>query len=262
MRPRMPTAGMISRVNALTLLLVIIIATGGLAAKQTDKTLLPVAALQLPPDQGTIPVELKCGNAELAAPNEIDKISCVIRNNTKKPISAAAVLISLTVEQAGRLTLDTSYLTVDASVHPDMRAERDKSLIWPGRESTIRDTATAYESDVLIKRVRAQIDYVEFDDHTALGPNKAGSRVLADTRAGAARYKDWLQKKFRESDKSRDAIASILETEPSPEELGLENDYQQHGVYFYQDFAKKLHKTKGAEGVLKLLGQTNSSVKK
>lgn len=230
------------------------------ASASQNPTEITVEALQLAASDGVIPVELRCENARLPTPNEIDDRHCVIRNNTKPPINAVTLGVSVSVEQFGRILPDTGYLTTDAHIHPDLHAERTSYLLLPGRETTIRDIQTTFSEGAVVKGMTVWIDYVEFEDQTPLGPNRVGSRVVAETRSGAEKYKKWLTQKFKERGKSKDSVAYILEMEPSTEELGLGDGYEEQGVHFYQDFARKIHKTKGAEGVVKLLESTDPHI--
>jgi hypothetical protein len=69
---------------------------------------IPVVTDQLGLVDGVIPVELKCENAELSAPNVLENLSCVIKNNTNKPISAGAVYTSIIPEKDGIRSVSSS----------------------------------------------------------------------------------------------------------------------------------------------------------
>ena len=228
------------------------------AARSDDKQM-PVATKQLPPDNGLTAVELKCGNAELPAPNTIQKVRCGIKNNTNKFISAVTVVVSMDIEKEGITSSDASFLTAETLVHPDMRRN---NLIPPGGEKLVRDFPTSYEEDVVIRGVTAWIDYVEFEDNTTLGLNKAGSRIVTDIRAGAAKYKDWLGKKFTQRGASINAINSLLETPLAPEEMGIQNGDQEQGAMIYRNYARKTYSAEGAEGLVKRLKLASTSVNK
>lgn len=228
--------------------------------QQFEKSL-RVVTDQLQPDNGVIPVELRCEEAELSAPNALEKLSCVIKNNTNKYIAAATINISFHTEKEGKQSLDSSYLTIETFGHPDFREEHRDNLIPPSGERPFQDLPTSYDN-ALIKGVTVRIDYIEFaDSNTRLGPNRAGSRIIANIREGAEKYKNWLVKKYNESGKSIDSITPLLEVnQPLPAELGIQNGDQQQGVIFYRNYARKTFKTKGAKGLSKRLNQPSTSI--
>lgn len=255
----------ISGIGLALLISAVVIATTGLkagskqATVQTEGLQLPIVARQLPSGKGVIPVELRCGNAELSAPNAIEKLPCVIKNNTDKYISAATVTISITLEEKGRTYSGSSFLTFDTFIHPDFREEHKNNLIAPKEEYSLQSLSESYD-DAIVKGVIAQVDYVEFADNTALGSNQAGSRIIANIRAGAAKYRDWLVEKYNRSGKSMNAIAPLLEKDqPLAEELGIQNGDQQQGAIIYRNFARKTYEAKGTEGLSKYLKQTSTS---
>jgi hypothetical protein len=228
-------------------------------ARQFERSM-PVVTDQLQQDNGVIPVELRCENAELSAPNALEKLSCVIRNNTNKYIAAATINISLRTEKEGKETLDSSYLTIETFGHPDFRQEHQDNLIPPGGEFPFQDAPTSYDN-IVIKGVTVRIDYIEFaDSATRLGLNRAGSRIIANIREGAEKYKNWLVKKYNESGKSINAIAPLLEKDqPIPAELDIQNGDQQQGVIFYRNYALKTFKIKGADELSKRLNQPRTA---
>jgi hypothetical protein len=208
-----------------------------------------------------IPVELRCEDAEMSAPNALEKLSCVIKNNTNKYIAAAAVNISFLTEREEKLSLDSSYLTIETFGHPDFREEHKDNLISPGGERSFQDLPTNYDNAV-IKGVTVRIDYIEFaDSATTLGPNRAGSRIISNIREGAEKYKNWLVQKYNESGKSINSIIKLLEkNQPIPAELEIQNGDQQQGVIFYRNYARKTFETKGANGLSKRLSQPSTSI--
>lgn len=226
-------------------------------ASPQGKTFVPVDAHQLDVVDGVIPVELKCGSAELSAPNALEIIPCIIRNNTSKPISAGAISTSIILEKDGLRNVDSSYGTFDTFLHPDFRKDHKNNLILPGREYPYRDLPSSYDNGIVIKSVTVKIDYIEFADRTALGLNKAGSRIITDTRSGAAKYKTWLAKKYDQANRSVAAILPLLEkSQALPEELNFETATAESGARMYRNFARRTYESKGSEGlVTQLKGQ-------
>lgn len=244
------------------------ISTTGLKKETTPSTnqrayvQLPVTVNQLPQEGGMVPVELRCENAELLAPNRIEKKPCLVRNHTNKFISALTVAITIIIEKQGETSSDTSFLTIETFVHPDVRADRRDNLIPPGGELPVRDLPTSYDEEITIKGMAVRIDYVEFNDNSALGANKAGSRIIASIRAGAVKYKESLLKKMRQSGNSIEGIIPLLENEPPAEELEIQNGDEEQGVILYRNYARKIYKAKGPEGLSKFLKLAGSSMNK
>ncbi|HEX8846043.1 MAG TPA: hypothetical protein VF791_15435 [Pyrinomonadaceae bacterium] len=246
----------------------IVISTAVLRARsdQTTQQLgdsrIPIVTNQLPSESGVIPVELKCEDAELSAPNALKKLSCVIKNNTDKHIAAAAMNISITLEKEGQTSIDSSFLTIETLVHPDFRSEYRNNLIPPKGERPFQDLPTNY-GDAVIKGVTIRVDYVEFTDNSTAGLNQAGLRIITNIREGAVKYKEWLIRKYNQSGNSINAIVPLLEKDqPIPHDLDIRNGDQQQGVIFYRNYARKTYKTKGAEGLIKHLKQPSTSVNK
>lgn len=230
--------------------------------RQVGDSQIPVVTHQLSAENGIIPVELRCENAELSAPSALKKLSCVIKNNTNKYIAAASINISITIEKEGKTSTDSSFLTIDTFVHPDFRSEHENNFIPPKGERPFQDLPTSYDN-ALIKGVEIGVDYVEFAGNSTAGPDRSGSRIINNIREGAAKYKQWLIQKYNQNGKSINAIAPLLEKDqPIPYESGIQNGDQQQGAKFYRDYARKTYKTKGAEGLIKHFKQTSTSVNK
>jgi len=227
---------------------------GNQESQRSERIQVPVTANQLAAEKNIIPVELRCESAQLLKQDTIEKIPCFVVNNTNKYITAATINSSIIVEAGGEISGDSDFLSLDPLGHPDFRDERRGYLIAPGGEIPIPFLATSYDGGV-IKGVLVQVDYVEFADKTMLGPNHAGSRIIADIRDGAAKYKDWLTKKYNRSGKSMSAITPLLEKDqPLPQEMESLNSHQQEGAIIYRNYARKTFETKGAEGLIKHLG--------
>jgi hypothetical protein len=208
---------------------------------------------QLPPDNGVVPVQIKCDNVTLLAPNAADTFTCTLKNNTHKFINAATLVFSYTIEQGGRESFDSSFTTVDSAVHPDIRAARTQSFGAPAGELPVQELRTSYE-EAVIKGVHVAIDYIEFTDNSTLGPNHAGAQTIAGMRAGAAKYKAWLVRVFKQSGGLVGPVVAQCESQPMPEQqIGLKGDDEQQGAIIYRNFTLRTYRTKGAEAVEKAL---------
>lgn len=223
--------------------------------KHTGSSELEITVEQLPAENGLTPAGLRCGTAQLSSPNTIEGTTCVVRNNTDKRVSAVTLAYSVVTEKDGKETSDISYLTIDTFIHPDLRADRRDRHIPPHGELPIRDISTTYE-DAVVKGMKAWIDYVEFEDRDTAGPNKGGSQIVRDIRAGAGRYKEWLARQVGLGERSSGALARLVEKNPSSEELGTKNGNEEQGVTFYKDYARKIVKDKGAAALVERLRST------
>lgn len=233
--------------------------TQGTKTSVPQRTYLPIKAKQVRSDDGTLPVSLRCDDAELSAPNEIEKVSCVIVNNTNKRISAAGVVFTVIVEQDGETSPDSSLLTIETFIHPDLREDKQNNLIPPGGEGSVRPLPVSYD-DAVIRGVSMEVDYVEFEDKSTFGPDKVGSRVITNIRAGAAMYKNWLVGKYRQNGQSVESLVRILDRQPMPEEeIGIKNDDQRQGAIIYRNHTRSTYESKGPGSLVKHLRQSDPS---
>ena len=220
------------------------------AATQTGAILLPVSVQNLS-EAGTSSVELHCENARLSTPNHIEKLSCVLKNNTDRPIVAGTLVIKITVEQRGTIETISSYDSFDTLIHPDLHRERGPNFIAPQEDYVIDQLPTGY-GDGVVKQISESIDYIEFTSGQPVGPNVAGSRIINNVREGAAKYRDWLIREFRRNGMS---AARILETlslgdveEPA---LDLRNSDQKTGANLFRKFLLRTYASKGEAELLK-----------
>src|SRR6266487_2498578 len=103
---------------------------------------------QLSAKDGVIPVEIRCGQARLTAPNRLEEFQCTLKNNTNAKITAANVIYSIVLEQNGSLTKDTVSSTVEALVHTDFKGT--SKLIGPNDESAVGPPGPiSYENSVI-----------------------------------------------------------------------------------------------------------------
>lgn len=216
-----------------------------------------VEAVQLDQIGSNVPVELKCGSSvPLKAPNELDGLTCIIKNNTTKRIKAGSVSVIFELEQEGRKEGVSSYDTFDTFLHPDFREDRRDNLIRPGGEYPLRQLPASFDN-ALIRGIRLQIDFIEFEDNTSVGPNRKGSQIIADVRSGAAKAKTWLVRKFNESGKSIEPVVPLLAVNQSLplDELGIANESEQSGARLYLGYALRTYREKGAEALTRHLNK-------
>ncbi|MFZ0747836.1 MAG: hypothetical protein WAM70_00655, partial [Pyrinomonadaceae bacterium] len=163
---------------------------------------------QLEARNGLIPVKLECENAHLASPDRLDNFSCLLRNNTNKAILAGSVSYSVVVESSGKVVGDAHFQTFDTVIHPDFY-DASKS-IQPAAARDIGPPGPMFYANSVIKELKIEIEYIEFDDKTTLGAPEKGSEIT-DIREGAARYRDWLFQRYRGSGRSAETIIAILQ---------------------------------------------------
>lgn len=205
----------------------------------------PVLVSQLAVENGVIPVELRCDKARLTAPDTLERVPCVVKNNTNKNIRALATQFTVVVDYTGKESPDTGFLTLETSLHPDLNKAHMHKLIMAGQEQALEPSPATYDRGV-IKRVELKMDYVEFDDNSTLGPDKNGSKLIALGRQGAAKYKEWLVQKYTDSGKSIDAIASLINAKDMPGELDFKDINQSMGARQYRAHLREIYATNGA----------------
>lgn len=215
---------------------------------------IPVMIRQLPLENGVVPVEIKCQNAHLAAANTLEAVPCVIRNNTTKNVRALATAFITVVDFNGKESPDIGFLTLETFLHPDFDRMHMHKPIPPGGERALEPIGASYDNG-LIKRVEFKMDYVEFEDNTTIGPNESGSRIIGLSRDGAVKYKEWLIKKYMESGKSVEAIASLLQSRELPSELGLTDINQRLGAKQYRNHLRDMSMTDGTAPLAEYLNR-------
>jgi hypothetical protein len=178
-------------------------------AQQAGPIVLPVSVQNLSTETGISQVTLRCENARLSAPNRIEKLSCVLKNNTDRPLVAGTIVQKVMVEQKGVIETISGYHNFDSLLHSDVHRERDPNFIPPQGEYVIDQLPTSY-GEAVVKEISESIDYVEFAKGPPIGPNVAGSRMINDVRQGAAKYKAWLVREFHRNGMSAYAILQTL----------------------------------------------------
>ena len=218
------------------------------------KRSLPVEARQLDPVGGVLPVEVRCDDAKLSGTGKIDEASCVVKNNTFAAMVAGTLKVSITLEQDGNINLISGYETFDTFLHPDFRVDHNSNQIQPGMVYRF-DLMPANYGDAIVKKIEAEVDYIEFENKSSVGPNHVGARTINDIREGAVKYKTWLARKYNEKGGSADSIGELLDkdTDSLSGEIGLLNGDQGSGASMYRNFARRTYQAKGPGGLTKHL---------
>ena len=210
-----------------------------------------VQVLQLPPEDGIIPVEIRRAKAHFNSPNEIEDFTLVIKNNIDKNISAISVRITITAESEGEKFVKTNFLSFDYFIHQDIvSANKIKPFLAKDVE-VLESASMTFSHTSVIKAIAVKIDYVEFSDGMSLEVNKDGGHIIRQMRIGAAKYKAWLTEKYRQSGRSITSIISSLDDSSPSTDLKLGSDYQNHGARAYQKYLKDIYIGSGADAVMK-----------
>jgi hypothetical protein len=213
-----------------------------------------VEVTQLPMENDSIPVEINRAKAHFKSPSEIDEIIAVVKNNTDKTILATSLQITITTETDGVRSTKISFLTTDSFIHQDIqRANKIKPFLAKDVQ-VLESAATTYPIGTLIRNVAVKLDYVEFSDGTTAGPDKDGSRIIGQTRSGAAKYKAWLEQQYVNGGRSTSAVLSAVDANDFPSGLEL-SGYQTHGAIAYKQYLRDAYKLQGADEMMKNFGK-------
>ena len=216
---------------------------------------IPVNVTQLPAEKGIIPVELKCESAELASANRLEKLSCTAINNTSKSISALVADYDISLKDNGKSDLFSGAITVEMLLHPSFYERRKHTFIQPSEETPINLMPTTFEESSVIEEMTLQINYVEFEDGSAIGRGTNGEKIIRQIRQGIVIYRDWLIKKYTEGGKSETSIVGLIENSQSisKENLGDLTPKQLEGAKILQKFIRRIYSSEGIEGLKAIL---------
>jgi hypothetical protein len=214
-------------------------------AQNTAKNLTPIEVTQLPANDGVIPVTLQCQTVAFPNSPEMKALRCVVTNNANALISAVSLAYGITYEANGQESTDDGFMTLDSLIHPDFHDSNFSKFVQPGSECVIQRGGPVEQANNYAKHIKVRIDYVEFENGTSLGPNTKGSRLIAQIRGGAAKYKEWLKGKYLNNGKSVSAIASLLETSSTATELKLDDNMMIVGAEAYRKKAREVLNIRG-----------------
>jgi hypothetical protein len=220
-------------------------------ANQTQAGLqLPITTKQLQPEND-VNVELLCGTASVTPPNILNGFQCTLKNNTPKSITAANIIYSTVLEEAGQQTRDSRNQILITNFHADFY-EKEKNIM-PAESISVGPAGVFTYHNAVVKGVEVYIDYVEFEDNTSMGPDEEGSQIINDFRAGAAKYKSWLARESKQ--KSIETIIQSVQRDEGLElpEIGLNNISQKEGARRYGIGLRKLYKKGGPTEVQRYL---------
>jgi hypothetical protein len=209
-------------------------------------------ARQLMPENGVIPVELQDLRLELISPHTIKETRLNYVNHTRKSITALGLTFEIHILDAGgieRVIGDT--LAIDPILTADLHKGKP---IGPDEKHEVLNLDADFPQGVKITGEVVSIDYVEFDDHTTLGPNKHTSATINANREGAAKYKAWIRSEYQKHDRNVSAILPLLDEKTLPPSLGLTGTAR-GGANMWRVHLKEHYQAHGKEGLEEVLNQ-------
>lgn len=219
-------------------------------AQQRTSIKIPVRIKQLAAEKSVIPIELKCEDAELSAPNEFDKLNCTAKNNTEKDITALVLAYTFSIEENGKAASTGGAINIIALLHPDFYEQFKDTFIHPKEESPLNILPTTLDDNTVIKEMTIQLEYAEFDNGSVIGENSNGKETIRQIRQGVAIYKDWFAKKYNENGRTEQAFTELFQTrQTSKENLGDLTVNQLEGARVMQKFIRRIYLAKGIQGV-------------
>jgi hypothetical protein len=209
--------------------------------------LIPLIVSQLPVENGVFPVEMRCDEVRSPSPNKVNAFSCLAVNNTQKKVSALAIEYAILTEEPEGTGREASLLTFDFAIHPDISEARHLKLLPPGESRIIGPSGpTEFESGT-VSGVEVRIDYVEFEDKSSIGSDSQGAKMVGAMRAGAAKYKAWLVRQYKQKGMDEQATAALLEEGELPGELSFGGDSDlAEGARLYRRIMRSVYTSQGA----------------
>lgn len=251
------TNGIIARLCILCTLIISLWAfsrTGGLSQnlERSDKQI-PLTVHQLQSETGLPVVIVRCEIVKRPVPPAQRSFTCALKNNANKNLTAANLAYSILISTSDNREAekDRHFLTMETGAAQGFQDL--SSPLHPEQESVLGPVEIPYP-DTVIKGIDINIDYVEFEDKTTLGPNEAGSTIIADLRKGKAKYKTWLTQEYFKRGKSVAAIVQLLQKDsPIPSDLDFSNFHEETGAKQYRNLLRKKYQTLGSQGIEKHL---------
>ena len=207
---------------------------------------------QLPARDGVVPVEVIQPIIVSSAPHKLDDLRYILRNNSGKPVIAAAVIRTITYEEGGENYTNSVYSTMDGAFHPDMGGKPFIAWSQMPMESA---GPVSFGEGVIIKEITLTVEYASYADQTADGSGGEGERRINAMREGARRYKSWLSQEYSRAGKVLASILPVIQTPALPEELKLNAD-QTMGADRYRRHLLSTLQKKGAAEVESYLRQS------
>jgi hypothetical protein len=186
----------------------------------------------------------------------LDGISCLAINNTRKKISAFAVVYSVVVDAGAGMERETNLLTSDYAIHPDISEAMRQHLFPPGESRRVATSGPVSFENGTVSGVEIEIDYVEFEDQTSIGRNIQGSKMVHSMREGAAKYKAWLVRQYKWGGVDEQAMTTLFDATDLPKELNFNGDPDlSEGARLYRRVLRSIYTSKGGTEVKRYLSR-------
>jgi hypothetical protein len=185
-----------------------------------------------------------------ADPKQLDELSYLVSNNTKREITAFSIAKTLVYEENGLTQEFTMTESADFMLHADFADVSKVKSISPGRFETMDSSGPiSFGDSTKIKEVRLKVSYVEFSGNGAFGLGTDGQQQISASRDGASRYKAWLVQQYQQSGKSLSGVLDLLQRDDVPQELGSMDISQMLGAKRYRMRLLKIFQTEGSASV-------------
>jgi hypothetical protein len=227
--------------------------TTSMGLQSREPSNIKVVINQLPAKEGVIPIEMIQPAIVSSAPNKLDDLTYILRNNSGKAVIALALIKTISYEEGGKVYAQSRYSTMDAAFHSDMGG---RPFLPESQMSMESAGPLSFNESVVIKEIALTVEYVSYADQTAYGSGGEGERRINGMREGARRYKGWLVQEYSRAGKSLTTIFPVIETHHIPGELKLDSD-QTMGADRYRLQLLTTLRTKGAADVEGYLNRPN-----
>src|ERR1041385_9023590 len=87
----------------------------------SDPSSIKIVVNQPPAKDGVIPIEIIQPSFVSSAPNKLDDLTYILKNNSDTAVLSAAVIKTITYDEGGKVYADSVCSTMDSAFHPDMR---------------------------------------------------------------------------------------------------------------------------------------------
>jgi len=219
---------------------------GNSTVQQGEQRTVKVIVSQLPTQDDVIPVEIIEARALSSAPNILEDVTYVLKNNSGKAITAVAVTKKIFYRESGTLAAHSLCSTVDFSFHPDMAGSKPfASSVEVPMEAPGPMT---FEDGVVIESIKLKIEYIEYVGASSYGAGSEGERKIMSQREGAKKYKDFLRQNYSRAGRSLVNVVPLLEENANPEQLKLTPD-ESIGADRYRRYLLQTFRTKGSAEV-------------
>lgn len=167
--------------------------SGGTKNNQSNPSIIdeakiqPVITNQIVSDEGVVLVEITGAECKVTAKG-FESSSCRVLNRSNKNITGLTLIWTIIWSNGRSNHPERFYRSMDALICDGL------SPLAPGQEQVFESSGTRQtEGDEFIKSIRVSLDYVEFEDHSSMGPDVSrASRQFTFKRKGASMYKNTL----------------------------------------------------------------------